>query len=178
MNYVQTNLLPDEKIVLNAKIHWIVLFNGTGLFFLFLALMIYFKLDHGLYEMTLASISNTPRVEVFSGEVRRQLFALILLLPTFRYLITGVISYFCTEFAVTDKRVMVKLGLIKRDTFELNLDRVTNLNVNQSVLGRFLNYGDITVVGIGGSLAPIRAVVDPLNFRRIVLTEVEGTKIE
>jgi len=42
-------------------------------------------------------------------------------------------------------RVVHKTGFIKRRTFEMSLDKVESVDVNQSILGRILNYGDVTV---------------------------------
>jgi uncharacterized membrane protein YdbT with pleckstrin-like domain len=150
MNYVDNTLLPHEKLILRAHIHWIVF--APPIFMGILAWVVYFQLHQLLLSAMIA----------FFGILG---------------LISATINYFCTEFAVTDKRVMVKMGFIKRDTWELNVNRVTSLNVDQSMLGRVLDYGDITVNGMGGSPAPIRAVVNPLQFRRMVLTEVEGTTL-
>ena len=48
-----------------------------------------------------------------------------------------------TETDVTNLRVVHKTGFIKRQTFEMSLDKVESVDVNQSILGRILNYGDV-----------------------------------
>ena len=52
---------------------------------------------------------------------------------------------------LTDRRIITKRGLIARDTVEMNLGKVESLHVSQGLLGRMLNYGDLTVVGTGAS---------------------------
>ena len=52
-----------------------------------------------------------------------------------------------TEIAITDKRVIYKRGFINRPTVETNMDKVATVDVDQSVLGRLLNYGTVTVKG-------------------------------
>jgi uncharacterized membrane protein YdbT with pleckstrin-like domain len=64
--------------------------------------------------------------------------------------------------------VIVKTGLIKRDTSELNLNRVEGVSVNQSILGRLFDYGTVSVQGTGGGIAPVQTVDDPLSFRRAI----------
>lgn len=71
-----------------------------------------------------------------------------------------------TEIAITNRRVIAKFGFVKRHTVEINLDKVEALRVEQGVLGRVLNYGDIFISGAGTSVAPIRNIADPLVFRR------------
>jgi hypothetical protein len=45
------------------------------------------------------------------------------------------------------------------------MDKVESVDVDQSLLGRLLDYGDVTVRGVGTGLEPIRRVSDPLTFR-------------
>ncbi len=59
-----------------------------------------------------------------------------------------------TEFAITDRRVISKRGFIMRNTAEMNMDKVESVKVEQSVLGRLLDYGTVTVVGTGQGLEP------------------------
>ena len=76
------------------------------------------------------------------------------------------IRYATTEFAVTDKRIIAKTGLISRSTVELFLDKVEALHVDQSVPGRLLDYGTITIRGTGTTLEPIRDISAPLELRK------------
>ena len=48
----------------------------------------------------------------------------------------------------------------------MNLAKVESVHVNQSLLGRLLNYGDVTVVGTGASLEPLVGIARPLELRR------------
>lgn len=71
-----------------------------------------------------------------------------------------------TELAITNKRLIVKRGFLRRDTIEINLIKVESLQVEQPLLGRLLNYGDIIVSAGGGPMAPITGIARPLDFRR------------
>ncbi len=71
-----------------------------------------------------------------------------------------------SEFVITNKRVVVKIGLIWRRTLEMNLSRVETVNVDQSILGRLLDYGTITIIGTGGTRESFRSISKPLEFRR------------
>jgi uncharacterized membrane protein YdbT with pleckstrin-like domain len=70
-----------------------------------------------------------------------------------------------TETDVTNMRVVHKTGFIKRRTFEMSLDKVESVDVNQSILGRILNYGDVTVRGVGEGAETIKTIASPLDFR-------------
>ena len=82
------------------------------------------------------------------------------------FLIWAWIRVRSTELAITNKRVIAKFGFVKRDTIEINLDKVEALKVEQGVWGRILNFGTIFISGSGSSVAPIPNIADPLVFRR------------
>ena len=82
------------------------------------------------------------------------------------FLVAAWINVRSTEIAITNLRIIAKFGFIKRDTVEINLDRVEALKVEQGFLGRMLNFGTIFISGAGTSVAPIRNIADPLVFRR------------
>lgn len=71
-----------------------------------------------------------------------------------------------SEFAITNKRVVIKVGLISRRTLEMNLSKIESVNVNQSLLARLLGYGTIVVIGTGGTREAFHDIADPLIFRR------------
>jgi uncharacterized membrane protein YdbT with pleckstrin-like domain len=73
-----------------------------------------------------------------------------------------------TETDVTNLRVVHKTGFIKRRTFEMSLDKVESVDVNQSILGRLMNYGDVTVRGVGEGFETIKAIASPLAFRNSI----------
>jgi uncharacterized membrane protein YdbT with pleckstrin-like domain len=81
-------------------------------------------------------------------------------------IIKPLIAYFTTEMGVTNKRFIFKTGLISRDSLELNLSKVENVRINQSLIGRILGYGDVTVVGTGGTRAVVNFIDNPQNLKR------------
>lgn len=76
-----------------------------------------------------------------------------------------------SEFAVTNKRVVIKVGLISRRMIEMNLSKVESIEVRQDIPGRLVNYGTIVVIGTGGTKEPFTTIDDPLAFRRAVQTQ-------
>ncbi|MBA2589848.1 MAG: PH domain-containing protein [Alphaproteobacteria bacterium] len=76
-----------------------------------------------------------------------------------------------SEFAVTNRRVIVKVGFISRRTIEINLSKVESVEVNQDILARMFNYGTILVIGTGGTKEPFSLIDDPLAFRRAVQSQ-------
>ena len=78
------------------------------------------------------------------------------------------IELMTSEFAVTTTRLILKVGLISRYTTELLLSKVESIGVGQGLLGRLLNFGDLTVTGTGGAREVFHRVRDPIGFRNHV----------
>ena len=91
---------------------------------------------------------------------------LLVLVVGLAFLVVAWIRVRSTEIAITNRRVIAKFGFVKRDTVEINLDKVEALRVEQGFLGRMLNFGTIFISGAGTSVAPIKDIADPLVFRR------------
>jgi uncharacterized membrane protein YdbT with pleckstrin-like domain len=73
-----------------------------------------------------------------------------------------------TEIAVTDRRIILKRGFIRRHTVEMNMQKVESVDVDQTLLGRMLNYGNVTVRGTGSTFETIRRIDAPLKLRTTV----------
>ncbi|MBS0364931.1 MAG: PH domain-containing protein [Proteobacteria bacterium] len=138
MSYVENNLLPGERVAFRTRLHRII-FLAPGIFSL-----IFFLLSAFVHP-----------------------FAVVLLLPL-AWLLVRFIEYFTSEFAVTDKRVIIKVGAVSTRTLELQLAKVETIAVNQGLIGKMAGYGDITVTGTGGSKERFKRVSAPLELRRAV----------
>ena len=148
MGYVERHLLPGERVLYRTRLHW-VLFVKPGLVTL-----------AGVALMVLLRPVQDPRwLWMIGGAV-----ALVgLLWGLVRY-----VEVMTSEFAVTTSRLIFKVGLISRYTTELLLARVESIGVQQGLLGRLLNHGDLTVTGTGGAREIFRRVRDPIGFRNHV----------
>jgi uncharacterized membrane protein YdbT with pleckstrin-like domain len=95
----------------------------------------------------------------------------LILLPIYGigliFLASAAIAYFTTELAITNKRVIAKFGLIRRDTVEMNISKVESIQVEQGIIGRIFNFGSILVAGAGDPKAPIPGISTPLEFRKM-----------
>jgi uncharacterized membrane protein YdbT with pleckstrin-like domain len=89
----------------------------------------------------------------------------------------AVVSRNATEMAVTHKRVVVKVGLLRKRTIELFLSKVESVAVEQGLLGRMLGYGSIVVRDTGGTAEPFRNVRSRLEFRREVQQQSEAPTV-
>jgi uncharacterized membrane protein YdbT with pleckstrin-like domain len=140
MSYVDRNLIPGETVVFRTRLHWII-FAWPIVFLLVTIAVLYF--------------GYTRTAEVLAG------ITLILFLA--KYFV-----YVASEFAVTNKRVIVKIGVLQRRTLELLLTKVEAIAVTQSLAGQIFGCGTIMVTGTGGTREPFSNISSPLEFRRAV----------
>lgn len=149
MGYIDSNLTADERVVYRAQVHWIV-FLGPILWFI-LGIVFFgqdnFKALGGL----------------FIG------FAVL-------HGIASSIVYLTSEFGVTTKRVLGKVGFIRRKSIEILLSKVESIEVDQGILGRLLDYGTIIVSGTGGSKTPFPKISAPLTCRKRIQTQLEASQ--
>lgn len=152
MSYLQRILQPGETLRYVGRLHWIVYLPGLALFAIAVALA--------------AAIVAAGQLGNF---VPYLLIALdLVMLVSLLTLLAAAVRRWTTEIAVTDRRVIFKRGLIRRHTIEMNMDKVETVDVDQSLVGRLLGYGDIVVRGTGSSIEPFRKIAAPLDFRNQV----------
>jgi membrane protein YdbS with pleckstrin-like domain len=75
---------------------------------------------------------------------------------------------FTTEVAVTDRRIICRTGFVLRHTVQLHMDDVESVDVDQSKLGRLLNYGHV-VIRSGGVAETLQAIAAPRDLRSHVI---------
>jgi uncharacterized membrane protein YdbT with pleckstrin-like domain len=98
--------------------------------------------------------------------------AILLIFAVIPLAITSLIARATSEFAVTNKRVLIKTGWIRRHSLETLLTKIESIRAEQSVLGRMLDYGTIISSGTGGSKEPFHKIAEPMIFRRRVQDQI------
>lgn len=160
MRYIDNNLLDSEKVIYATHPSLIVF--GSTVICLFFSGMIYFYGQAN--DVFHTSIMGWPLYVLAS------LFFIAYSVYLGLY---AMVRYYTSEYGITDKRVIMKVGLIQRDIFETFLTRTEGIKVWQSVFGRLFNYGTITVVGTGGTNDSFRQVPNPLHFRHVLQEELD-----
>lgn len=77
------------------------------------------------------------------------------------------------EFVITNKRVIMKTGLVSRKIFEMTVSHIESVNVDQTILGRLFSYGTVIIVGSGGTRESFPDIANPIQFRRAFMDTVE-----
>lgn len=154
MGYVDDHLLANERVVYRARLHWVIYATAIWVALLAVAAAILLYLFAPQY----------PDIWWMAGLALLGLALLSSLGPWVRRR--------SSEFAVTDKRVLIKLGVVQRDSLETLLSKIEAIGVDQDLLGRMLNFGTITVIGTGGTRESFDRIAAPLEFRRQVQAQV------
>jgi uncharacterized membrane protein YdbT with pleckstrin-like domain len=88
-------------------------------------------------------------------------FGIGLILIPFGYLVLR-----SSEAGITNKRLIAKSGLIKRNTVEIPIKKVSSLQIRQGIFGRIFGYGSLVISDTGSAHAPIRYIKNPMRFRQ------------
>jgi uncharacterized membrane protein YdbT with pleckstrin-like domain len=148
VGYVERHLLPNERVVYKTRLHWILFFKPALVF-----------LAGVVLAALLRRVLDPPWLWYFG---------LAVMAAGVVWGFVHFVELMTSEFAVTNSRLIFKVGLIARYTTELLLSKVESIGVTQTLLGRLLNYGDLTVTGTGGAREVFRRVADPIGFRNHV----------
>ena len=138
MSYIESNLQPDEKLLYLAR--------GTVLPYL-----------HGI----LGGVALIPSVLAYPAPYFPGTFSLVGAVVALLF----IALWRSIELSITDRRVVVKTGLVGRQIRELHISRVEGIEVEQSILGRLFGYGTVLVRGVGTDLDPIEYVHAPGRFK-------------
>ena len=149
--YIDEILQPGEKVLYSTNAHWMFFLPAMAAWIVTIALLVVSRMvPPGLADLVCLALAAIAAI-----------FALY-------KTATAWFHRWTTETDVTNLRVVHKTGFIKRRTFEMSLDKVESVDVNQSILGRLLNYGDVTILGVGEGKETIATIASPLTFRNFI----------
>ncbi|MDA8383170.1 MAG: PH domain-containing protein [Betaproteobacteria bacterium] len=110
--------------------------------------------------------SSGAIVAAFAAQKTLTLLSLALLCLGAIYMLPPIMAKRASELVITNRRIVAKSGLIRRATIAMSLARIESVRVEQSIVGRLLNFGDIVLVGTDRSRERISRIKRPLAFRR------------
>lgn len=145
MSYIDAHLLPGEAVTYRTRLHWKVYLMPF-----FLDLLICLPLIVLALNSTNRPLAWIPGVLALLAWIKPWL------------------ERHSSEFAVTNRRVIIKLGFFSTRSVELLLPKIEGIAVTQSLLGRMLGFGEIVVTGSGGTQERFDHIQAPLEFRQAV----------
>jgi uncharacterized membrane protein YdbT with pleckstrin-like domain len=145
MSYVEQHLLPHETVSFETTLHWKVY----------------------VWPTVLTLFVFGPLTVVAAASENKVVALVPLLVVGLLFCAAYIQRRFC-EYAVTNKRVIVKVGVLQTRSVELLLGKVEGITVNQGLGGKLLGYGEIVITGSGGTRELFAGIQSPFEFRRAV----------
>ncbi len=151
-DYIEKSLGNDEKIILNLSLtpvlkKFCIVFAVAAIWLGFHAFTNFINFRHWHFEQKI--------MPFFSFAV----FLTFLTISIFFQIIS-------TEMAVTNKRVISKSGYFYIIANELKNEKIESVEINQSLLGRFFDYGTIILSGVGTSKVIFYSVSAPFEMKK------------
>lgn len=143
-SYTTATLQADERALHKTTLHWMVLIVP-----MFVALF------------TLLVIGPIGMIAAWKG----QAWIWLLLVIPIAIVASAVLGVKTSELVITDRRVLIKVGFIRRQIFEMFISKIESVAVTQGMMGRFFNYGTVEIRGTGGSSESFATIAAPLQFR-------------
>jgi hypothetical protein len=153
MSYVSRTLGASEKQLYLTGYHWLY-WAGTILLAVPLPLIALVTLPYDGLDFVYMGIAVIP------------------LLYALYYYIHGI----SLEVAVTSDRFVKKTGFISITSEEVSLDKIEEVNVAETILGRIFGYGSVDVHGTGAGAIHVKMVNDPVHLRREIQTAREHVR--
>ena len=145
--YVGQSLARGERVLYRTQLHWIMLVPSL------LVALVVIGAGIAMYWVYVP--------------VSIALVVIGLLIVAVQYL-----RYISSEFAVTDARVLVKLGWIRRRSIEVILTKVESIVVDQGLTARVFGYGTVVITGSGGTRETFDGIAAPLELRERVQAQI------
>jgi uncharacterized membrane protein YdbT with pleckstrin-like domain len=157
--YVERSLVEGETVQARAHYHWLNWVLPVG-------------------AAVLPALFWALAFAVFDGQARgwlNWLWLALFALGLF-YFLWEFIRIRSTEIAVTNRRFIRKTGWLARDTSEISLRNIEEVKLDQTIVGRILGYGTLTIRGTGGSTVESPNMDDPKIFQRALQTAMAAAQ--
>lgn len=161
MGYIEGLLAANEEIAIRSRQHWI------GLARLFLTNLIFL-----VVLVALALFSGLVVPERLRA-VALGVLILLAILPIFAFWL-GYLQWWNEEYLVTNRRVIQAQGIFSKHVIDSSLDKINDVSLTQSFLGRILDYGNIEILTaseIGVNL--LRMIASPVKFKMMMMNQKE-----
>jgi len=98
----------------------------------------------------------------------------ILLVPVLR-IVWGFVAWRMNVYALTNRRVAEVTGVLSKTVSDSSLEKLTDVVLRQSLLGRMLGYGDIEVLtaAAGAGVNYLKQIRQPLQFKQAMVNAKE-----
>lgn len=165
MRYLRLLLLPGERVLFDGRIHPVLYIKGFALMLLPLAIHYYCPQIKAYTAFLNPYIHKLIRFFPPAQYSLEALSAALFLVGAY-YVFKAFVTITFTELAITDRRVMAKVGVFTTTTVEMDRNRVAGVVVTQTVMGKMLNYGWVAIRGFAGDITGLPVIANPHGLQR------------
>jgi uncharacterized membrane protein YdbT with pleckstrin-like domain len=165
MGYIERNLIPGEEVLYKTRLHSVAVLLPMTVGLLM-----------GIAGLVCFYTSITSRQDANDNSGFWTTSGLVLIVLGGATIGVAILNRNATEMAVTNRRILIKSGVISRRTIELLLSRVESIVITEPFFGRVLGYGTVIVRGTGGTPEPFGRIAHPMEFRRCVQEQIEAQR--
>jgi uncharacterized membrane protein YdbT with pleckstrin-like domain len=158
--YIESLLGERERIILVSRQHWFILVSTIVLEIIIILILI---------TLTVIAGINLPEYALLIGAV-----GTILLLLPLSTMIRDILAWLNRQYIVTNRRVIQISGILNKNVTDSSLEKVNDVKMDQSALGRLFDYGDIEILTaseLGANL--FRRIEEPIHFKTAMLNAKE-----
>ncbi len=156
LRYVENLLGKNEQILWRARQHWIVLAAN-------------FVINLFIFVAIIAVAVLAGKIDLLSGISGWLLLALLIPICWFGW---NLLQWWAEEYLVTTHRVVQTEGLINKHTKDSALEKINDITLNQSFMGRILGYGDLAIItGSDVGTNVLRRLAKPVEFKKTLLEQ-------
>ncbi len=164
MGYLEGLMGKNERIVLTTRQHWITII-GTLIVNGFLILLLW-GIGIGLSAFPLPLLGKSL--------IPLAILAVLSIAPLWRLILDGL-HWANDVYAVTNRRIIQISGIINKHSIDSSLEKINDLVLNQSMMGRLLSYGDLEILtGSEMGVNLLRRIADPVRFKTEMLNQKEA----
>jgi uncharacterized membrane protein YdbT with pleckstrin-like domain len=154
MSYVTKLLARNERIIRVARDHWITLLY-TILIDAAVSIVII-----GLVAAGMSFLSP------WTG------FGLLLLLVPIVHFLLRIWAWWNKQYVVTNRRIIQVTGTVSKRVSDTLLEKINDIMMEQSAVGRLLRFGDIEIIaGSESGIDVFHRIADPIGFKKELLDQ-------
>ena len=165
MGYLEDLMGKSEQIVLTTRQHWITIVGALLVNGFFILLLIGIGVA--------ASLLATPFLGPLAW-IPLAVAGVLCLAPLWR-LVSDWLHWWNDIYVVTNRRIIQAQGVINKHVIDSSLEKINDVVLTQSMLGRMLGYGDVEILTgseIGVNL--LKRITEPVRFKTEMLNQKEG----
>jgi len=132
LSYIDTNLSSGETVLYRTRLHWIAMVSHF---------ITAFAVALAGIGLLITSFSKLNTKGGASGELA--VLGFLLLVAAAVVVVLAFWKRSATEMAVTNKRVLIKVGLLSRRSTQIMLSKIESVHVDQSFIERMLSLAPL-----------------------------------